>query len=311
TGVQTCALPISRQGPSHRTTSRRPAACCSRHDTSQRPEGTGASFATSDHGMSAAATRLAGRSGGRSRSSPATASRTRSRSHPATNHPRSPGAQVSALRTSTPRPSIQGRSRPSAPAVPSASRSSTDTCTGPSGAGRPARWRSRWSRPWWTLTATAPAAPTALRARASAWSTSGTPPTGHSGLGRARLSGRRRRPAPAASTTAQTSAGLSSDRWGMIAAMATIVQGIQGLRELAGTHLGYSDYIEVTQEQVDQFAEATGDHQWIHVDVERARKESPFGGPIAHGYLTLSLGPRLVPQVLRVEGIKMGVNYGC
>jgi acyl dehydratase len=97
----------------------------------------------------------------------------------------------------------------------------------------------------------------------------------------------------------------------MIAAMATIVQGIQGLRELAGTHLGYSDYIEVTQEQVDQFAEATGDHQWIHVDVERARKESPFGGPIAHGYLTLSLGPRLVPQVLRVEGIKMGVNYGC
>ena len=97
----------------------------------------------------------------------------------------------------------------------------------------------------------------------------------------------------------------------MIAAMPTIVQGIQGLRELAGEHLGHSDYVEVTQEQVDRFAEATGDHQWIHVDVERARRESPFGGPIAHGYLTLSLGPRLVPQVLRVEGIKMGVNYGC
>jgi acyl dehydratase len=97
----------------------------------------------------------------------------------------------------------------------------------------------------------------------------------------------------------------------MIAAMPTIVQGIQGLRELAGEHLGHSDYVEVTQEQVDRFAEATGDRQWIHVDVERARRESPFGGPIAHGYLTLSLGPRLVPQVLRVEGVKMGVNYGC
>ncbi|MGH9111376.1 MAG: MaoC family dehydratase [Acidimicrobiales bacterium] len=93
--------------------------------------------------------------------------------------------------------------------------------------------------------------------------------------------------------------------------MTTIVQGIDGLRELQGRHLGYSDYIEVTQEQVNLFAEATGDHQWIHVDVERATRESPFGGPIAHGYLTLSLGPRLVPQIVRVEGITMGVNYGC
>jgi acyl dehydratase len=93
--------------------------------------------------------------------------------------------------------------------------------------------------------------------------------------------------------------------------MTTIVQGIDGLRELQGQHLGYSDYIEVTQEQVNLFAEATGDHQWIHVDVERAKRESPFGGPIAHGYLTLSLGPRLVPQVVRVEGITMAVNYGC
>ena len=93
--------------------------------------------------------------------------------------------------------------------------------------------------------------------------------------------------------------------------MTTIVQGIDGLRELQGQHLGFSDYIEVTQEQVNLFAEATGDHQWIHVDVERAKRESPFGGPIAHGYLTLSLGPRLVPQVVRVEGITMGVNYGC
>jgi acyl dehydratase len=98
----------------------------------------------------------------------------------------------------------------------------------------------------------------------------------------------------------------------MIPDMATtIVQGIAGLRDLVGQHLGYSDYVEVTQERVNQFAEATGDHQWIHVDVERAKRESPFGGPIAHGYLTLSLGPVLVPQVVRVEGIKMAVNYGC
>jgi acyl dehydratase len=93
--------------------------------------------------------------------------------------------------------------------------------------------------------------------------------------------------------------------------MTTIVQGIAGLRELVGQHLGYSDYVEITQERVNQFAEATGDHQWIHVDVERAKRESPYGGPIAHGYLTLSLGPLLSPQVVRVEGVKMGVNYGC
>jgi len=69
--------------------------------------------------------------------------------------------------------------------------------------------------------------------------------------------------------------------------------------------------VEITQEQVNTFAEATGDHQWIHVDVERAKAESPFGGPIAHGYLTLSLGPRLAPQVSQVTGVAMGVNYGC
>jgi acyl dehydratase len=93
--------------------------------------------------------------------------------------------------------------------------------------------------------------------------------------------------------------------------MTTIVQGISGLRDLMGQHLGYSDYIEITQDEVNLFADATGDHQWIHVDVERAKRESPFGGPIAHGYLTLALGPRLAPQVARVEGIKMAVNYGC
>jgi acyl dehydratase len=93
--------------------------------------------------------------------------------------------------------------------------------------------------------------------------------------------------------------------------MTTTVNGIAGLKEKIGEHLGYSDYLEITQEQVNTFADATGDHQWIHVDPERAAKESPFGGPIAHGYLTLSLGPMLMPQILRVDGIKMGVNYGA
>ena len=93
--------------------------------------------------------------------------------------------------------------------------------------------------------------------------------------------------------------------------MTTVIQGIAGLKELVGTHLGYSDYMEITQERVNTFADATGDHQWIHVDPERAKAESPFGGPIAHGYLTLSLGPVLAPQIMRVDGIKMGVNYGA
>jgi len=91
--------------------------------------------------------------------------------------------------------------------------------------------------------------------------------------------------------------------------MTTIVQGIDGLKAKVGEHLGHSDWVEITQEQVNQFADATGDHQWIHVDPERA-KSGPFGGPIAHGYLTLSLGPHLLGSVLRVEGISMGVNYG-
>ncbi|MEJ7583063.1 MAG: MaoC family dehydratase [Acidimicrobiales bacterium] len=93
--------------------------------------------------------------------------------------------------------------------------------------------------------------------------------------------------------------------------MTTIINGIAGLKEKVGQHLGYSDYVEITQEQVNTFADATGDHQWIHVDPERAKAESPFGGPIAHGYLTLSLGPQLAPQIMRVDGIKMGVNYGA
>jgi acyl dehydratase len=91
---------------------------------------------------------------------------------------------------------------------------------------------------------------------------------------------------------------------------ATTFNGIDEVRAAVGSHLGYSDYTEVTQQRVDQFAESTGDHQWIHVDVERARAESPFGGPIAHGYLTLSISNELLPQILEVKGVSLGVNYG-
>ena len=91
--------------------------------------------------------------------------------------------------------------------------------------------------------------------------------------------------------------------------MTTTMSGIDDLKARVGQHLGYSDWREITQDQVNAFADATGDHQWIHVDVERA-KQGPFGGPIAHGYLTLSLTPMLVSEAVRVEGFKMGVNYG-
>ena len=91
--------------------------------------------------------------------------------------------------------------------------------------------------------------------------------------------------------------------------MATIIKDQADLMAHVGQHLGYSDYITVTQEQVQMFADATGDHQWIHLDVERA-KTGPFGQTIAHGYLTLSLAPVLLGKVLSVEGVKMGVNYG-
>ena len=91
---------------------------------------------------------------------------------------------------------------------------------------------------------------------------------------------------------------------------AKVINGAAELKSLIGEHLGYSPYMDITQERVNQFAEATGDYQWIHVDVERA-KAGPFGAPIAHGYLTLSLGPVLYPQVVRVDGFSMGVNYGA
>ena len=82
------------------------------------------------------------------------------------------------------------------------------------------------------------------------------------------------------------------------------------VRAALGEEIGPSAPIVIEQERVNAFADATGDHQWIHVDVERANA-GPFGGPIAHGYLTLSLGPMLSPQIFGVSGISMGVNYGA
>ncbi len=88
------------------------------------------------------------------------------------------------------------------------------------------------------------------------------------------------------------------------------INGLDELRAAVGRDLGTSDWLEITQDRVNTFADATGDDQWIHVDVERARAESPFGGPIAHGYLTLSLTNFFLPQVVEVTGISSGVNYG-
>jgi len=92
--------------------------------------------------------------------------------------------------------------------------------------------------------------------------------------------------------------------------MTTTTTTIAELPSLTGTELGTSDWFEVTQERVNTFADATDDHQWIHVDVERATAESPFGGPIAHGYLTLSLLIPMWSQVLTVTDTTMAVNYG-
>ena len=88
-----------------------------------------------------------------------------------------------------------------------------------------------------------------------------------------------------------------------------LVTDMAGLRGSAGRHLGYTEWTEMTQEQVDQFADVTGDHQFIHFDLERA-KASPYGGTIAHGYLSLSLLATVTQQLLTVSDAKMGVNYG-
>jgi acyl dehydratase len=87
------------------------------------------------------------------------------------------------------------------------------------------------------------------------------------------------------------------------------ISGIEGYKALVGEPLGESDWLEVNQDRINQFADATGDHQWIHVDVEKA-KQGPFGTTIAHGFLTLSLIPALTGGLIKVEGVRMGINYG-
>jgi acyl dehydratase len=88
-----------------------------------------------------------------------------------------------------------------------------------------------------------------------------------------------------------------------------VITGIEGLEAHLGQELGVSDWRTVSQELVDDFARVTGDDQWIHLDVERAR-QTPFGGTIAHGYLTLSLGPVLSNEIVRIDGFSHGLNYG-
>jgi acyl dehydratase len=90
---------------------------------------------------------------------------------------------------------------------------------------------------------------------------------------------------------------------------ATVINGLEELKGKVGAELGVSDWVEVTQEAIDAFADATGDHQWIHVDPERA-KDTPFGGTIAHGLYTLSLGPQLSYSLFEVQGVAFGLNYG-
>ena len=92
--------------------------------------------------------------------------------------------------------------------------------------------------------------------------------------------------------------------------MTTVFGTPAELKAAEGNHLGYSDWLEITQDRIDKFADATGDHQWIHVDPERA-KDGPFGACIAHGYLTQSLVNMFLPQIVEVRGISMGVNYGA
>ncbi len=92
--------------------------------------------------------------------------------------------------------------------------------------------------------------------------------------------------------------------------MPRVFKNVSELKDLAGNEVGVSDWREVTQEQVDLFAKATGDHQWIHTDPERAKSESPYGRTIAHGYFTLSLAPMLRAEVVDIKNKKMTINYG-
>ena len=89
-----------------------------------------------------------------------------------------------------------------------------------------------------------------------------------------------------------------------------VINGREELLALEGQQIGCSDWFEITQDRIQMFADATGDQQWIHIDPERAKTESPYGKTIAHGFLTLSLCPHLAEDIFRVDGVRMGVNYG-
>ena len=89
-----------------------------------------------------------------------------------------------------------------------------------------------------------------------------------------------------------------------------IIQSPEELISLTGQHVATSDWTDISQHRIRQFAEATGDHQWIHIDTERAAKESPFGTTIAHGFLTLSLIPMMMENAIRLSYVRMGINYG-
>jgi acyl dehydratase len=88
------------------------------------------------------------------------------------------------------------------------------------------------------------------------------------------------------------------------------IADLEELKTLTGTEVAVSDWFAITQERVDTFADATSDHQWIHVDVERCKRESPFGGPVAHGFLTLSLLPAMFENAVRMVDVNMALNYG-
>ena len=92
--------------------------------------------------------------------------------------------------------------------------------------------------------------------------------------------------------------------------MSNVISSFEDLKALEGLEVGVSDWFQITQDQIDQFADVTLDHQWIHVDVERAQKEMPGGTRIAHGYLTLSMIPAMTAGFLEFTNLKMGINYG-
>jgi len=89
-----------------------------------------------------------------------------------------------------------------------------------------------------------------------------------------------------------------------------VIESVAAMKALVGQEIGVSDWIEVTQDLIDRFADVTGDHQWIHVDVERARRETPFGTTVAHGFLTLALVPMMMHRIFRLDGVARSLNYG-